>query len=104
LPEQVKSSIVAGLQSAASAGAEQGGNTTFDLTAMADRIPNGETLKPTLATLNGRIAEEFKRGAVDAFTFTWWVAGIIALVGIGAAFFAAPSRKEVNAPVVSYAQ
>jgi EmrB/QacA subfamily drug resistance transporter len=54
----------------------------FDLTTIADRIPNGQALKPELASLGQRIGNEFKTAVVDAFRITWLVSAIISLLGI----------------------
>ncbi|NWJ97512.1 MAG: MFS transporter [Chloroflexi bacterium] len=93
LPEELRSNILTGLQNSATQTQASGERTNsmaaqFDLTTLADRIPGGEALKPELASLNTRIATEFKKGVVDAFTLTWLIAGIIALFGIIPALFA----------------
>lgn len=104
LPEQVRNSIATNLQNAPvqqsqGRGEATGGNnqSQFDLTTLADRIPGGQALKPELASLNQRIGHEFKQAAVSAFTATWFVAGIVAVIGIFTAFFThAPDFKAAG--------
>ncbi len=83
LPQQLRDTIVTNIQNASG----QSSANSFDLTTIADRIPNGQSLKPELANLNIQIAAQFKQGILDAFTLTWLVAAIVALAGLIPAFF-----------------
>lgn len=116
LPEQVRGTLadnlkksVAATQAAGGRGSSQSSNS-FDLTTIADRIPNGQALKPELADLGKRISNEFKTAVVDAFRMTWLVAAIIALFGILPALattytrpVAVPGQERAEKPVVDMA-
>ncbi len=112
LPEQVRSNIATNLQTTAAqiqangGGRNSAGASQFDLTTLADRIPNGQALKPELQSLNTRISTEFKQASVNAFTATWLISAIIALLGIIPAFFnralqpaPARGREQSESPV-----
>ncbi len=102
LPPPLKSGIVAGLQKAQSnttAGEGGSSNTAqqFNLPGLADRIPNGQSLKPELANLQTQISNEFKLALVNAFKFTWVVSAIVALLGLIPAFVTrAAKRKDAS--------
>ncbi len=93
LPAQLRTTIASNIQNAASQSSSQ-----FDLTTIADRIPGGAALKPELASLNRRIATLFAAGINDAFTLSWFVSAIIALLGLIAALLtrAAHPAKASN--------
>jgi hypothetical protein len=100
LPDQVKSPIAVALQAASQqAGDTESRNSNqFDLTTLADKIPNGQALKPELAKLQGQIGEQFLMATVKSFTFTWLVSALVALVGLITAFFVrTPSREASSA-------
>ena len=80
LPAQLRTTIATNIQSATSQSSSQ-----FDLTTIADQIPGGAALKPELASLNQRIAALFSGGINDAFTLSWFVSAIVALLGLIAA-------------------
>ncbi|OJV89616.1 MAG: hypothetical protein BGO39_37300 [Chloroflexi bacterium 54-19] len=98
LPAQVRASIAGALQAAS----QQAGNTEsrnsnqFDLTTLADKIPNGQALKPELAKLQGQIGDQFSKATVKSFTFTWLVSGLVALVGLITAFFIRPPSRAAS--------
>lgn len=100
LPAQVKSAIAGALQAASQqAGSTESRNSNqFDLTTLADKIPNGQALKPELAKLQGRIGEQFLMATVKSFTFTWLASALVALIGLITAFFIrTPSREASSA-------
>lgn len=98
LPPQVKAGIVAGLQQAAaqSSNSNSRSNATFDLTKLADQLPNGQALKPELAKLNSQISDQFTNATVKSFTFTWLVSAIVAFIGLISAFFIRPPSKAAS--------
>ncbi|HEX2910963.1 MAG TPA: DHA2 family efflux MFS transporter permease subunit [Chloroflexia bacterium] len=99
LPELVRSTIASGLQNSAKAGSDTGtqAGAQVDLTILADSIPDGQALKPELAALSDQIGREFKKEALNAFIFTWLIAGITGLLGLIPAFFTkAPPRPATN--------
>ncbi len=108
LPEQLRTTIATNLQNSAGQAVGRGSSAAnqFDLTTLADRIPNGQALKPQLAELNKSIATEFKKSVVDAFIVAWIVSAIVSFFGIIAAFFTVspntrprPAQEGGEAPV-----
>jgi hypothetical protein len=99
LPEQVRARIVSGLQATGEQTADRSSRNPnqFDLTTLADQIPGGQALKPELTRLNSQIGDQFLAATVKAFTFTWLIAALVALVGLVTAFFVkAPPRHAVH--------
>jgi EmrB/QacA subfamily drug resistance transporter len=100
LPAQVKSGITGALQAASAQASDSNSrnNSQFDLTTLANQIPNGQALKPELARLQGQIGEQFTIATVKSFTFTWLVSAIVAFIGLITAFFVrTPSRAASSA-------
>lgn len=98
LPTQVKSAITGALQaaSAQASDSDSRNSSQFDLTTLADKIPNGQALKPELAKLQGQIAEQFTGATVKSFTFVWLISAIVAFAGLISAFFICPPSREAS--------
>lgn len=89
LPPPLSAGIVSGLRSSSQSsvsGNGSGNSSQFNLPALADRIPNGQFLKPELANLQTQISNEFQTAITDAFKFTWATSAIVAVLALIPAF------------------
>jgi EmrB/QacA subfamily drug resistance transporter len=94
LPITVRALIAAGVQRYD----PQAGSGPANLAELADRIPNGQALKPALAVLTARLTGIFERQALEAFRVTWFASAFIALLGLIPALLAQATRQRAPAP------
>ncbi len=101
LPAPVRQGIVTQLQDSAN----QGGRPTSTQPTAA----TGQPVNPAVTAVTDQIAAKFKKAQVDAYRITWFVAGLIAVLGLIPVFFTrvpqrikdAQRQEQGDAPAVA---
>jgi hypothetical protein len=84
VPDPVKTGFIANLQNPNNLGRPA-----------SSQNGNGQpTTSPAIAALGQQIETRFKKATVDAFTVTWFAAGLVALLGLIPLFFLRPPQPQ----------